>query len=436
MMKKIISTILVLALVAGISIAGTVAYLTDRDSKANVFTVGDVDITLNEDFAQGSTLVPGVSIEKAPSIENNGKNEAYVWATVTVPKGLVSVIDIAKNTTDWVWSEADEGVYVVKSLNPLAAGAETAPLFTTVALNSKVDIAPDGKWYVVNNGVAEPTGWTNGDGNPVINVSAYAMQTEGFENVDDAIVAYGEQWGDKGGAAATVPTVAEVSTADELKAALAAGGNIVLTADIDLGATQLTVAGNATLNLNGKDLTGAYEGTGHYAMFTVPNGASLTVVGNGNLTATTKFAESNRSGALFLNAGKLTLNGGNYKLTDSTEGKTWIIATIVDNRTNSASCETVLTINGGEYTVAGNAKNLFRNYPQQGGSATLTINDGKFNDCGTTTYIWNQESRDYPGKLNFLGGTYGSNVVYEDYNGQSDVVIAEGVVIGAYSGNT
>ena len=123
-------------------------------------------------------------------------------------------------------------------------------------------------------------------------------------------------------------------------------------------------------------------------------------------------------------------------MNDNTTGKTWIIATIVDNRTTSASCNAVLTINGGDYTVSGSAKNLFRNYPQQGGTATINFYGGQFNDRnGEITYIWNQEASTYVGKLNFFGGVYGSGVVYEDYNGQSDIYIADGVVINAYSGN-
>ena len=234
----------------------------------------------------------------------------------------------------------------------------------------------------------------------------------------------------------TVTLTQEVNTADELTTAVANGGLITLTGDIDMGATQMVVGGNVVLDLNGHDLTGAFAEAGHYAMFTVQNGASLTINGYGNVSATTAAQENNRSLALFLNHGTITINGGTYTLTDSSEGKTWIIATIVDNRTNSAACNTVLTINDGEFTVAGNAKNLFRNYPQQGGSATLTINDGLFHDRnGAVAYIWNQESRDYPGNLNFLGGTFDAGVVYEDYNGQSDVYIAPGVIIDAYSGN-
>lgn len=229
-----------------------------------------------------------------------------------------------------------------------------------------------------------------------------------------------------------------VNTADQLVNAVTNGAPAIkLNNDIDLGATQIAVPADKeiVLDLNGNDLTGNFAVAGHYAMFTIPATSSLTVKGEGNVTANTAAQENNRSLAIFMNSGKLILDGGNYTVNDASEGKTWIIATIVDNRTNSASCATELIINGGTYNVAGNAKNLFRNYPQQGGSATLTINDGLFNDAGATTYIWNQESGSYPGILNFNGGTYGAQVVYEDYNGQSDINIAPGVVINAYAGN-
>ena len=228
------------------------------------------------------------------------------------------------------------------------------------------------------------------------------------------------------------------ANAEELEKVLEAGSAAVLTADINMGDAQITIpaGASAVLDLNGHDLTGTYTGDAHYAMFTIPDGASLTINGEGDVTATTAASADNRSLALFQNSGELVLNGGNYKVTDNSEGKTWIIATIVDNRTSSTSCATKLTINGGDYSVAGKAINLFRNYPQQGGSATLIINDGNFyGEAGETTYIWNQEAGTHLGELYFNGGNYDANVVYEDYNGQSDVHITDGVIISGYSGN-
>ena len=216
-----------------------------------------------------------------------------------------------------------------------------------------------------------------------------------------------------------------------------AGQTIKLMGDIALtDALVIPADKNITLDLNGHNLTGSYTGADHYAMFTIPNGASMTVTGDGNVSAVTDVTADNRSLALFLNHGNLTLKSGTYNMENTGNSHTWIIATIVDNRTNSKSCATKLTIDGGTYSVSGEAINLFRNYPQQGGSATLIINGGLFkSNNGATTYIWNQESGSYLGELYFNGGTYETGVVYEDYNGQSDVHIAVGVNIQGYSGN-
>jgi predicted ribosomally synthesized peptide with SipW-like signal peptide len=63
-MKKIISIILIVILSASLSVGITLAYLTDRDSDVNVFTLGNVDIELKEDFQQGSALKPNLDINK------------------------------------------------------------------------------------------------------------------------------------------------------------------------------------------------------------------------------------------------------------------------------------------------------------------------------------------------------------------------------------
>ena len=87
-MKKVIAIVLLVALVSAISIGATLAYLTDRDSEVNVFTIGDVTIDLKEEFEQNSTLIPGVKIEKKPTITNTGKNDAWVWLTFAIPAAL------------------------------------------------------------------------------------------------------------------------------------------------------------------------------------------------------------------------------------------------------------------------------------------------------------------------------------------------------------
>ena len=46
--RKVLAVVLALVLTATLSIAGTIAYLTDTDSAKNVFTTGNVQIDLTE----------------------------------------------------------------------------------------------------------------------------------------------------------------------------------------------------------------------------------------------------------------------------------------------------------------------------------------------------------------------------------------------------
>ena len=58
-MKKFFSLLLVVVLTASLAVSGTLAYLTDSESKINVFTVGNVDISLDEEvdvIGEGGTV--------------------------------------------------------------------------------------------------------------------------------------------------------------------------------------------------------------------------------------------------------------------------------------------------------------------------------------------------------------------------------------------
>jgi predicted ribosomally synthesized peptide with SipW-like signal peptide len=256
-MKKVIAIVLLVALVSAISIGATLAYLTDRDSEVNVFTIGDVTIDLEEEFEQNSTLIPGVKIEKKPTITNTGKNDAWVWLTFAIPAALdvntpgsdVGSIDNVIHwnfkaattegyvTQDKVQKAIDEGfltdssltadkilsenmtwdvmnsigvgknvfqqeidgvlynVYVMLYNKALKPNETTLPNIEQVYMDANIDIDPNGDWYHVENGIAEKLDWnSNTDGAPKIYVSAYAMQTDGFATVDEAYAAYQKQW--------------------------------------------------------------------------------------------------------------------------------------------------------------------------------------------------------------------------------------------------
>jgi len=281
--KKIVALVLAMVLVAGLSVAGTVAYLTDRDAKTNIFTVGNVDISLNEAFGQGAALIPGVEINKVPTITNNGPTDAWVWMTFSIPSALDNFVQgteqgsnkniihwnplgattegyvteqrvanaiqqgllpegttaddiLAANKTWNVFNSLGDGknvkdeeingvsynTYVLLYNKALTKGETTLPSLFKVYLDAQIDIDPEGEMYRVVNGTATKVNWNiKTNGNPLIHIAAYGIQKDNFADVKTAYAAYNKQWGDNGRAEAEVPTLTK--SADELKAALESG---------------------------------------------------------------------------------------------------------------------------------------------------------------------------------------------------------------------
>lgn len=109
MKKKIIAICLCVALVAVGIVGATLAYFTDTDKADNVFTTGNVDIILNENFgdnnpetpeklipatgsAQNGTLKNGIT--KEVSVINDGTEDCYVRVHIAIP----SILDDGADT--------------------------------------------------------------------------------------------------------------------------------------------------------------------------------------------------------------------------------------------------------------------------------------------------------------------------------------------------
>lgn len=318
MSKKTIALILCMVMALTMGLGGTLAYLTDRDAKTNIFTVGNVDIELDEDFEQGAELIPGVDVEKNPTIKNTGSTDAYVWMTIAVPsyaegedsKNLVhwdsidevcvnALGDTATITEEQLQTYKDNGwmdedvtleqiqngdfwirsaetstetidgvkcnVYTFMYNNPLASEEETisGPLYN-VSLDTHIDIDPDGNMFWVDNGDVADCNWNiNENGNPKFYVAAYATQTEGFENVEEAYEAYNTQWGENGGV--EYAQGVEVTNSEEFVKALSADESqiVIELADdvtVDVNAWQLLpMGGDSTREIvifgNGNTIT-------------------------------------------------------------------------------------------------------------------------------------------------------------------------------------
>ncbi|MBR5805812.1 MAG: SipW-dependent-type signal peptide-containing protein [Oscillospiraceae bacterium] len=87
--KKLVALIMVLALAFTSLVGGTLAYFMDDDEEANVFTMGNVEIDLQENFdPDNANLQPGVNINKDVWVQNTGSNEAYVRVHIAIPSEM------------------------------------------------------------------------------------------------------------------------------------------------------------------------------------------------------------------------------------------------------------------------------------------------------------------------------------------------------------
>lgn len=125
--KKIITVLVCVIALMAVTIAGTIAYLTDEEAVVNTFTVGSVDITLDEalvgddgkavtgDDAERVTgneyhLVPGMEYDKDPTITiKAGSEESYVRMIMTVynASAVQAIIDSDNAGDDAIKDYAD-----------------------------------------------------------------------------------------------------------------------------------------------------------------------------------------------------------------------------------------------------------------------------------------------------------------------------------------
>jgi len=207
--RKIILAAIVLLLI--FLVGGAIAYFTDIESATNTFTIGDVDITLEEDgwvttdtnnngvpdAAEGK--MPGENITKDPTITNVGSNDAYVFAKVV----SACTTDAAPKTPKEIfiytthiktgWYLMDEGtctngtitrIYaygsstkMTKLVKPNGSTTDSVVLFDKVTINPDITGDEAGLTEVINQGTAEEA--TQSKKLDVV-VTGYAIQADGI----------------------------------------------------------------------------------------------------------------------------------------------------------------------------------------------------------------------------------------------------------------
>lgn len=205
-MKKKLMTVLALVLVIAMSVAGTYAYLTSADKVVNTFTVGDVQIKLDEAKAnadgtlvQGAArvdansykLLPGHTYNKDPMVTVlKGSESSYVKMTVTFTKAaeLDAIFDPNGATLTSIFNGYDSTNWIYKG-NTENASANTRTYefwYKEAVAAPTADVALDALF----DSITVPGGIKNDQLKTIegmtITVNAYAIQADGFANAADA----------------------------------------------------------------------------------------------------------------------------------------------------------------------------------------------------------------------------------------------------------
>lgn len=211
--KKTLAICLCLVAVITATVMGTLAYLTDQQAVTNTFTVGQVDITVDE--AKVNTdgtpvadvdrvtennyhLIPGQTYTKDPTMTvKAGSEESYVRMLVTfncksaldtifAPDGVdLTTIFNGYNVTNWIYE---------------AETVDTAKDTITYEFRHKETVDPNGTDVILDALFDSFTVPEILDGedlkyieNLKITVEGHAIQAAGFDTDDAAWAAFAEQ---------------------------------------------------------------------------------------------------------------------------------------------------------------------------------------------------------------------------------------------------
>lgn len=212
MKKKLTLVVTCIVLVAAMVIGGTLAYFTDSKTATNTFTMGNVNIKLDETNIKNPEgdrvtsneydVYPGQTVTKDPIVHNTGKNGAYIRATVNVYNwmnlvaayypdfketfpndGYKAALNLLVGELGEGWSVVDvvagdtftigqfDAKFVLKYDGVLAANADTTAMFQTVTIPTGIDNA-------------------NASSFQSVKVVAQAIQADGFDTWEAAFAAY------------------------------------------------------------------------------------------------------------------------------------------------------------------------------------------------------------------------------------------------------
>ena len=174
MKKKSFIMALALVLVFAVAVGGVVAWLTDKtDPVTNTFTVGDINITLDESKNLDLKMVPGNTITKDPTVTVKANSEAC-WLFVKVEKSA--------NFDDFMTYEMAAGWTAL-------TGVDGVYYREVVATTIDTDFAvlKDNHVTVKDKVTKAQLNALTTESYPTLTFTAYAVQKD---NIDDAATAW------------------------------------------------------------------------------------------------------------------------------------------------------------------------------------------------------------------------------------------------------
>ncbi len=218
---KVVVTMLCAAMLVCASVMGTLAYLTDTAEVKNTFTIGnvnidmdeaDVDINGNLEYKEDNTtlkdrvkaneykLMPGHSYVKDPIVYvEAGSENAYIFIKVendiekfeaassdsykTIAEQITNKDTSVANDEAWTALTGVEGVYYREYTS--STSNVSMPVFQEFVIADNANTTPAVTVGQGNEAQTVPE-WTLVGTNTKVNVTAYAVQKDGFSTALDA----------------------------------------------------------------------------------------------------------------------------------------------------------------------------------------------------------------------------------------------------------
>lgn len=186
--RKVVALLVALMLIVGCVIGGTMAWLiTKTDTVTNTFTVGNIEISLDETGAtvpEGGTnksqsfkMVPGAEIDKDPTITvKGGSEDCWLFVKIEENATVGQFLSYGIDTAVWGTNVVEAGVYGIH----VDANAEDQTF--NILANKKVTVRPDvekADMDALNAGTVL---------NPELIFTAYAIQSESLKDASNTAV--------------------------------------------------------------------------------------------------------------------------------------------------------------------------------------------------------------------------------------------------------